>query len=80
MSHASKINVVSSYPYTPTPIYDTDHKVSAADKATQIRHLALIGIAASDTGNNLKDLDHAFESLFEVIAGLADEVHFELEG
>jgi hypothetical protein len=64
----------------PALIYTNNRPLSPGDKATQIRHLALIGIAASDSVNNVKGIDSAFESLFEVIARLADEVQCELEG
>lgn len=61
------------------PIYTNGLPIGPEGKATQIRHLALIGIAASDSVMNVKDLDCAMWSLFEVIARLAEEVEDDLQ-
>lgn len=59
-------------------IYTNDRIVDAEDKSTQLRHLALIGLAAADSNMNIKHIDCAFQSLFEVIARLAEEVTEEV--
>lgn len=55
-------------------IYDCGAIMKAQDRATQIRHLALIGLAGSDSVYPIKDIKAAYVSLFEVIARLADEI------
>lgn len=62
-----------------TRIYATSRPMEPYDRATQIRHLALIGLAATATDANLRDHAPAFCSLFEVIHRLADELEDELE-
>jgi hypothetical protein len=68
-----------SFKIFPLPIYSNGHEIDAEDKAIQLRHLALIGLAASDSRFNIKHLDTAYVSLFEVMAALADEVAQEVE-
>lgn len=60
-------------------IYQTDFIVGPQDKAAQIRHLARIGIAATATNANVRDLHTSLASLFEVMFRLAEEVEAELE-
>lgn len=55
-------------------IYEGGAVMTAQDRATQIRHLALIGLAGSDSVYPIKDISAAYVSLFEVIARLADEI------
>jgi hypothetical protein len=62
-----------------SPIYTNGLPIGTEGKATQIRHLALIGIAAGDSVMNVKGLDGAMCSLFEVIARLAEEVEADLQ-
>jgi hypothetical protein len=64
---------------TPSAIYTNNRQLDAEDKVDQIRHLALIGIAANDSNMNVAHLDDAMCSLFEVIIRLAQEVNSELE-
>jgi hypothetical protein len=66
-------------PPPPSPIYVSGRSVSTEDKACQLRHLALIGLAASDTSLGVAHLDSAFGSLFEVMARLAEEVSYDLD-
>lgn len=63
-----------------TRIYVSARPMSPADRASQIRHLALIGLAATGSELNLRDHAPAFVSLFEVIHRLADELEDEMEG
>ncbi len=52
---------------------------TSEDRAAQIRHLAIIGIASCQTTMNLPYLSDARASLFEVIHRLADEIEDQLE-
>lgn len=61
-------------------IYDHDQPLSAEDRATQIRHLALIGIAGSDSIWKVRRINDCYRSLFEVIARLAHEIEDDLDG
>ncbi len=67
--------------FTPpaAPIYNNNRPLDAEDKVAQIRHLAVIGIAATDSNLNVAHLDDAMRSLFEVIIRLAEEVNSEIE-
>lgn len=69
---------MSAAPITPAPIHDNGRDLDAEDKAGQLRHLALIGIAATDTNMNLRNLNEAFQGLFAVMHRLADEVEEEV--
>ena len=62
----------------PAPIYAHGGVLETEDKAAQLRKLALIGIAASDTAMNRLHLDDAFQGLFEVMHRLAGEVEEEV--
>lgn len=65
---------------SPAPIYATGSAATETDdKAAQLRKLALIGIAATDTNMNLQNLEAAFQGLFEVMHRLAGEVEEEVE-
>lgn len=59
-------------------IYAKARPYSAEDRATQIRHLALIGIAAQGSADFVRDLHSAYHSLFEVIHRLGGEIEDEL--
>jgi len=61
-------------------IYDHDQPLSAEDRAKQIHHLALIGIAWSDSVWNVRRINDCYRSLFEVIARLAHEIEDDLDG
>lgn len=61
-------------PYTP---YASANGLSLEDRATQIRHLSVIGLAATESAWNIRDTRRCFVSLFEVIARLADEIENE---
>lgn len=58
-------------PYNP---YASDVTLSVEDRVTQIRHLAVIGLAATNSTWNIRRPLDCFVSLFEVIARLADEI------
>jgi len=60
-------------------IYECAHELDSQDRATQIRHLALLGIASSESAWKVRGLNHAYRSLFEVIARLTDEIEDDLE-
>lgn len=62
----------------PAPIYDNGRALDTEDKAAQLRKLALIGIAATDSNMNLLHLDEAIQGLFEVMHRLAGEVEDEV--
>ncbi len=62
----------------PEPIYSNGRKLGPEDKAMQLRQLALIGLAASDSNMNLLHIDDAFPALFEVMHRLASEVEEEI--
>lgn len=62
----------------PAPIYDKGSALETEDKAAQLRKLALIGIAATDSNMNLLHLDDAMQGLFEVMHRLAGEVEDEV--
>lgn len=65
-------------PHTsPYQITDIDRPLGVCDRATQIRHLAIMGFAARESVWNAKDLNEAYLSLFEVIARLAAEIEDE---
>lgn len=61
-------------PYTP---YASDSGLTLEDRATQIRHLSVIGLAATESAWNIRDAKRCFVSPFEVIARLADEIEDE---
>jgi hypothetical protein len=64
----------------PVPIYANGSAATDTEsKAAQLRQLALIGIAATDTAMNLNNLEGAFQGLFEVMHRLAGEVEEEVE-
>lgn len=63
----------------PFPVYNSGHELDISDRTAQIRHLALIGIAARSGGDTIRDMGAAYVSLFEVIARLADEVDGEID-
>lgn len=58
-------------------LYTGARPFCAEDRATQIRHLSLIGIAAQGSDSFLRDLPAAYHSLFEVIHRLAGEIEGE---
>lgn len=60
-------------------IYDVGRRRDAYDFAIQIRHLACVGIAAQESGRNIRHLPDALSSLLEVIAQLAHQVECEIE-
>ena len=59
---------------SPSRIYETSAEYRPEDGAAQLRNLAIIGIAASETVMNVCGKDDAMISLFEVMARLAEEV------
>lgn len=59
--------------------YNHQNPVAIADRAEQIRHLALISLAACGSEYNVRDLPRAYVSLFEVIARLARDIEEEAE-
>lgn len=61
----------------PYQVYNVPEILTTAAKATQVRHLAVIGLAARNSIWNLRDIDEACISLFEVIAQLAHEIEYE---
>ncbi len=63
---------------SPSPIYSNGAGLDAEDKATQLRHLALIGLAAMDSNMNVLHLNEAMQGLFEVMHRLAGEVEEEV--
>jgi hypothetical protein len=66
--------------HTPAPIYTNGSAATDTEsKAAQLRQMALIGIAATETAMNLKNLEAAFQGLFEVMHRLAGEVEEEVE-
>ncbi len=66
--------------FTPSEIYASDRPIDPIDeRIAQIRHLAIIGIAAIGSNMNMKNLDDAMFSLFEVIARLASEIEDEID-
>lgn len=60
-------------------IYDHDDPLDTQDRARQIRHLAVLGIASGDSIWKVRQLKDAYRSLFEVIARLADEIEDDLD-
>ncbi|OJH43019.1 hypothetical protein IE00_19235 [Paracoccus sp. SM22M-07] len=52
---------------------------TSEERAGQIRHLSMIGIASCRTTMDLPYLDDALAALFEVIHRLADEIEDQLE-
>lgn len=62
-----------------TRLYDTDDAFSIGDRCAQIRHLAMIGLAANASIYNVRNLADARISLFEVIHRLSDELEDEIE-
>lgn len=62
-----------------TRLYDTDVAFSIADRCAQIRHLAMIGLAANVSIYNVRGMEDARISLFEVIHRLSDELGDEIE-
>lgn len=60
-----------SAPYKP---YASCSPLSVEDRATQIRHLSTIGLAATESAWNIADPHRCFVSLFEVIARLTREI------
>jgi hypothetical protein len=63
----------------PAPIYAHGRNLDTQDKAAQLRKLALVGIAATDSTMNLLHLDDALQGLFEVMHRLAGEVEEEVD-
>jgi hypothetical protein len=66
-------------PSRPSAIYTNGLPREADDKSTQIRHLALGAMAASNSNIAVAHLDVAMISVFEVVARLAEEVTEEVE-
>ncbi|MBC9245161.1 hypothetical protein H4P12_00170 [Paracoccus sp. 11-3] len=60
-------------------MYDGSVSIGVDEKAAQIRHLAAIGVAASDTAYNIRNFSTCYISLFEVIARLAHEIEDEVD-
>lgn len=60
-------------------MFGTSYVTTSEDRATQIRHLAMIGLASCHAEMNLPYLNDARATLFEVIHRLADEINDQLE-
>ncbi len=63
----------------PAPIYANGSALETEDKAAQLRKLALIGMAATNTNMNLLHMNEALQGFFEVMHRLAGEVEEEVE-
>jgi hypothetical protein len=63
----------------PSPIYTNSLPIGAEERAFQLQHLALIGLAATDSNLEVRNLDGAMGSLFEVMARLAEELAGDVE-
>lgn len=60
-------------------IYASERPRDASSLVGQIRHLSLIGLAAGQTTLELRNLDAAFGTLFEVIHQLSDALEDHLD-
>lgn len=67
----------------PHPIYASNVADGALEKAIQLRALARLGVAASESAYIVALDDHTNVALFEVMGRLAEEIRaelFEIEG
>lgn len=64
-----------SGPYQP---YEACAPMDVCTRAVQIRHLATLGLAATQSAMNIKDPAMCFLSMFEVITRLASEIEDEV--
>jgi hypothetical protein len=73
---SSTLNLVNEgfVPSRPQPVYENGLYQTRDEVAGQLRHLALIGIAATESLTTVRNKGDAMISLFEIMARLADEV------